>query len=415
MTAEVAIMNTRGIAMAADSAVTLGVGGGKIYNSADKLFALSKYYPVGIMIYGSAGIMGIAWEIIIKSYRDSLGSKSFDKLSEYEADFINFLSRFPYFTEAKMVDYLGSICRDVFSYVKLWFLDDLHIELKDKEDIKLSKINFLFDTSLKNIKEKMEQNEDQKQIKLDSGFIDSNTETINKTLEFVFEKYQLSKEQTNELINILKLHFQRHGWIDDYTGIVIAGYGEREIFPTLCTFKVSGKLGDSLIYFDNDISQIGTDHTASIYPFAQTEMVHQFVRGYDKNFYDATFEKLDTILDALAPLIGDSDKEKMKAISELLNEYLRNISDTNYISPIMDIVEGMGKSELGAMAEAMVNLTALKRHISDDEESVGGPVDVALITKGDGFIWIKKKTNYDPHLNRELNQNYFRSNKNGNL
>ena len=97
MTAEVAIMNTEGIAMAADSAVTLS--GGKIYNSADKLFALSKYYPVGIMMYSSATIMGVAWEIIIKSYRDYLGSKSFDKLSEYETDFINYLSRFPYFTE----------------------------------------------------------------------------------------------------------------------------------------------------------------------------------------------------------------------------------------------------------------------------------------------------------------------------
>ena len=314
-----------------------------------------------------------------------------------------------------MVGYLESRCYDTFFNVLRWFLSDLHIEFDGKENIELSEINSQFDKTLKDIKERMEQSEDEKQIKLDSGFIDSNIETINKTLEFVFEKYQLSKEQTNELINILKLHFQRHGWINDYTGIVICGYGEREIFPTLCTFKVSGKLGDSLIYFDNDISQIGTDHTASIYPFAQTEMVHQFVRGYDKNFYDATFEKLDTILDALAPLIGDSDKEKMKAISELLNEYLRNISDTNYISPIMDIVEGMGKSELGSMAEAMVNLTALRRHISDDKESVGGPVDVALITKGDGFIWIKKKTNYDPHLNRELNQNYFRSNKNGNL
>jgi hypothetical protein len=57
MTAEVAILNKSGIALAADSAVTLGVG--KTYNTADKLFALSKYHPVGIMIYSSASLMGI--------------------------------------------------------------------------------------------------------------------------------------------------------------------------------------------------------------------------------------------------------------------------------------------------------------------------------------------------------------------
>jgi len=414
MTAEIAIMNTRGIAMAADSAVTLG-GSGKIYNSADKLFALSKYYPVGVMIYGSSGIMGIACELIIKSYRDYLGTKSFDKLSEYAGDFINYLSKFPYFTEKKMIDYLESRCFDVFSHILSWFLDDLRMEFNDKENIKTSEINSFFDTTLKNIKEKMEQKEDQKQIKLDSDFIDSNPETINKMLEIVFEKYQLSKENKSELINILKLDFKKCGWIDDLTGIVIAGYGEREIFPVIYSFKVSGKLGDSLIYFDIDEDQIGTDHTASISPYAQTEMVHQFVRGIDLNFFDTTIEKVDTILDLLSPLIGDSDKKKTSAISELLEEYLLNISNTVFKDPIIDIVACMEKSELVSMAEAMVNLTAMKRHISEDEESVGGPIDVALITKGDGFIWIKKKTNYDPHLNRELNQNYFRSYKNGNL
>jgi len=413
MTAEIAIMNTQGIAMAADSAVTLGVG--KIYNSADKLFALSKYHPVGIMINGSAGIMGVAWEIIIKSYRDFLGSKSFDKLSDYEGDFINYLSKFPYFTAENMIEYLKSRCTDVFSHVLRWFLDDLHIEFNGKENIELSEINSRFDKTLKEIKECMEQNEDKMQIKLDTGFIDSNPETINERLEFVFEKYRLSKEQTDELINILKLDFKKCGWIDDYSGIVICGYGEREIFPTLCNFKVSGKLGDSLIYYERDVDALSTDHRASICPFAQSDIVHQFIEGVDQDFLKTVNRKVNTVLESLAPLIGDSDNKKTYAISELIREYLIEYSEIVFIDPILDVVAGMGKNELVSMAEAMVNLTALKRHISKDEESVGGPVDVALITKGDGFIWIKKKTNYDPHLNRELNQNYFRSNKNGNL
>jgi hypothetical protein len=120
-------------------------------------------------------------------------------------------------------------------------------------------------------------------------------------------------------------------------------------------------------------------------------------------------EKVGAILNLLLP------KEKTDGISELLSENLLNISDTVYKNPIVDVVACMEKSELASMAEAMVNLTALKRHVSEDEESVGGPIDVALITKSDGFIWIKKKTNYDPHLNSELSQNYFRSYKNGNL
>ena len=55
MTAEIVIMNKLRVALAADSAVTVQTQTGqKIYNTVNKLFTLSKYEPVGIMVFGSA-------------------------------------------------------------------------------------------------------------------------------------------------------------------------------------------------------------------------------------------------------------------------------------------------------------------------------------------------------------------------
>ena len=51
------------------------------------------------------------------------------------------------------------------------------------------------------------------------------------------------------------------------------------------------------------------------------------------------------------------------------------------------------------MAEALINLTSLKRRVSPEEETVGGPTDVAVITKGDGMVWIKRKQYFPPELN----------------
>ena len=413
MTAEVAIMNTNGIALAADSAVTLG--NGKTYNTCDKLFALSKYHPVGIMIYGSADIMGLDWEIIIKSYRDFLGKKSFDKLSDYAGDFLNYLSKFPYFTNSQMVRYLKSMCFEVFSKILTKFIDELHAKFDNKENIKFSQIGTVFNTVIKNLKEKIEMAEDEKQIKVDSEFIDANINEINEMAKIVFENYHLSKNQIAELVNILKLNFQKCGWLNYPAGIVISGYGEREIYPTTCDFLVDGILGDSLIYSNYDIDQINDDHNASILPFSQTEMVYQFANGIEPNFSEKIQEKLETILKSLAPLINDPEEKKADAISKLLTDYMSSIIRGVYQEPIVKTVALMQISELVSMAEAMVNLTALRRHVSTDKESVGGPIDVALITKGDGFIWIKKKTSYDPHLNRELNQNYFRGGRNENI
>jgi hypothetical protein len=44
------------------------------------------------------------------------------------------------------------------------------------------------------------------------------------------------------------------------------------------------------------------------------------------------------------------------------------------------------------MAESLISITNLQRHITWSEETVGGPIDVAVITKTDGFKWVKQKT-----------------------
>src|SRR5215207_9201735 len=92
MTAEIAILNKTAVALAADSAITLGAAQ-KIYNSGNKLFALSKYQPVGIMVYGNAEFMGIPWETIIKFYRSRLKGGKFDRLVDYAEDFMLFLEK----------------------------------------------------------------------------------------------------------------------------------------------------------------------------------------------------------------------------------------------------------------------------------------------------------------------------------
>jgi len=92
MTAVVAILNKQAVALAADSAVTIGDSNNhKIFNKANKVFTLSKFHPVGIMIYNSASFMSTPWETIIKVYRVQLGEKCFPKLKDYQQDFIEFL------------------------------------------------------------------------------------------------------------------------------------------------------------------------------------------------------------------------------------------------------------------------------------------------------------------------------------
>jgi hypothetical protein len=85
VTAEITVMNKLAIAMAADSAMTITQPNGeqKIYNTVNKLFSLSKYHPVGIMVFENAEMMEVPWETIIKTYRSMLGNRKFDTVEEY--------------------------------------------------------------------------------------------------------------------------------------------------------------------------------------------------------------------------------------------------------------------------------------------------------------------------------------------
>jgi hypothetical protein len=77
--------------------------------------------------------------------------------------------------------------------------------------------------------------------------------------------------------------------------------------------------------------------------------------------------------------------------------------------PIVEIVNHLPKEELADMAEALVNLTSFKRHVTHHAETVGGPIDVATISRGDGFIWIKRKHYFTPDLNPHFIANYLRN------
>ena len=92
---------------------------------------------------------------------------------------------------------------------------------------------------------------------------------------------------------------------------------------------------------------------------------------------------------------------------------LTTFRQINYVRPVMSVVSMLPKDELAAMAETFVNLTSFKRKVSIGPETVGGPIDVAVISKGDGFIWIKRKHYFEQSLNPQYFTKYSGDMENG--
>ena len=81
---------------------------------------------------------------------------------------------------------------------------------------------------------------------------------------------------------------------------------------------------------------------------------------------------------------------------------------TDYIMPVLQATGFLNKAELAAMAETLVNLVSFRKQVTMEAETVGGPIDVAVISKGDGFVWIKRKHYFPAELNHQFFANYNR-------
>ena len=94
-------------------------------------------------------------------------------------------------------------------------------------------------------------------------------------------------------------------------------------------------------------------------------------------------------------------------VSTTFVQRVQEVVKERYIIPVIRAIAVLPKDELDAMAESLVSLTSQKRRFTIYEETVGGPVDVAVISKGDGFVWVKRKSYFEPHLNLRHYSNYL--------
>lgn len=418
-------MNRIGVALAADSAVTIGRGT-KIYNSANKLFSLSKYHPVGIMIYGNADYMLMPWETIIKVYREEIRSESFDYVSEYAESFLEFLRNNSYDELASKsvekqytLNILSNETEELFNFI----LGEIKKRVNETPDVTDQELFNYGEVLLNQILEKLE-NEDYiiGFNELDrSVILEEYGERLDQIVIGTFENFIFSETMVTVVKSIVVTSLLKR--FNSVSGIVIAGFGDRELYPSLMAYEIEGKVNSKLRYRVKTSTKIGHTTTASVIPFAQDDMVRTFIRGIDPDmenlsfsFLDELFTKLpDVLVDLLAPSLIEANQDTIKEqlrealdiaftdYQDVLNDYKQDV----FTTPILSIVNSLPKEELADMAEALVNLTSFKRKVSSSIESVGGPVDVAVITKGDGFVWIKRKHYFDSEKNQQFYQKYY--------
>ena len=414
MTAIVGVLNKHAVAIAADSAVTMG-NTHKVVNSANKIFTLSKYHPVAVMTYNNAAFMGVPWDIIIKEYRKFLGDKSFSELKEYVDDFISFLhSRHFFCDKGTQRESMLFILDSFFSLCRKEISRDKGIKKEDQtEEIIADKLQKCLDS-----------NKAGKQCPEFAGYDYSDFVLYAKSDIDEYAK-KVSFNDSELLCKSFYHYLSASLDISLNTGLVFVGYGEDEIYPSLFPINVSFGMDGHLRYYldESNVAKI-SDHgpTAVISPFAQLDVTQTIIRGINPSFQDIIYNVIgksihsfsDTITNILdtdsstakiSYAIKSLDKDSIISyITHQINKEMRE----SYTDPLLNTVVSLDKEDMANMAESFISLTSLVRRMQPGEETVGGPVDVAVISKGDGFVWINRKHYFKPELNASFFNNYFK-------
>jgi len=412
MTAEMAILNRTAVALAADSVVTLSSQSGrKTYDSAEKIFELSRFQPIGLMIYNNAQHLNAPLEVVVRSYRATLSATTtFDRLEGVWPSFSDFLIDFPH-TEADRLDHLRRMAA---------------VEL---DKLSIIQFNFMFESVVRKRRPRGERSIDRVRAaiagrraeaeavliegylsdKTEADFIDHYGATIDGIANRALRSMDINAQLRQEIYGLFWALVRSRLRTDAFTGFVFAGFGRSDLFPTLRSVEVDG------IYFDRfrvvrdevtDIDRRGD--TAAVVPFAQTDMAERFIFGIDRSAEDA-LEKI--MMSMVGDVLGSRPRTfPAEAREQLLEaartrfqaglERLKTQSEQN----LKGVVDHLSKKELADVAYSLVELTSRKRRYSSDPETVGGPIDVAILSRNEGFIWVRRKHYFDA----ELNPSYFK-------
>ncbi len=428
MTTEVSIMNKHAVALAADSAVTISVSSDvapKIFHSVDKLFMLSQSRPVGIMIYGSASFMRIPWETLIKQYRKKLGDRDEACLEDYAIGFIDYLrelnrrsgSELNFVEQWHIIRFFN------------WFKERLqqHIdkaikqaEMPPEDEKQRSKlIRQQLAKSLTEISKFVQSLESLEYVKghKAKALVESNKEWLDSVWTEIFADISFTAAQKKKLLDMMYSAVGKdYFFSQNDSGIVIAGFGESELYPVMVRCNFEGFLFGRLKYSRYQVTRIDDKRRSYITPFAQSDAIYTFIQGIDpglmrrieqslKKYGNSFQQQLRTSLeqqelpaeqiDQLVTAMDQFALQQSDELSTALGEYAQK----TYIDPVVEAVAFLPKQELAHLAESLVTLTSLRKKMSTESETVGGPVDVAVISKGDGFVWIKRKQYFDPKSN----------------
>ena len=199
------------------------------------------------------------------------------------------------------------------------------------------------------------------------------------------------------------------------TTLVFAGYGAEQEYPQLEAVLIKGISEEDNIDDDGNYTKIyninyetielhiiSDSQPAEICYFGQTSIAAALTNDTTKNKEVDDFCKeaskmiSNTLWKKLNKQDFEKNKEKMVGFckQKLLEIFQKDNEETHQVW--LNSIENYSLKEMADLAKNLINFTELYHKIMCLDGSVGGLIDLAVITREDGFQWLNRKSWYDP-------------------
>ncbi|HEY2071789.1 MAG TPA: hypothetical protein VGG48_19675 [Rhizomicrobium sp.] len=415
MTSEIAVMNQRAVALAADSAVTLIAGSTvAIRNDQRKLYNLVEGQPIGLMFYGLADMMGHPWDQLIDTYQKKVKPKGVKHVTDYAASFTKMLDDVPeLFPRERQAEEYRRLLASVYRYIFL--LAEFMAENAEQEGEPPSDL-VIMEAAIQEVWREYQFKEDGTPRPdlacFPPGFgakvLSEHGAQIDELINYAFQQFGLSKQGLTRLREIAVFCVVKDLFLEHVTGLVFGGFGTEDRYPVVTTWFVSAIVCGIAKRTQYNLDVIDGELRSKIRFFADSEAAMGFIRGIDFNLehrlYGGMRNRMHTLVDQVVGAFGTNAqpaaREQVRAyfqqdfVPRYFDSFRRAVLEYQqqaFINPVLQVMEIASKKELADTARELVGLNIFKKRLTAQKETVGGAVDVAVISRDGGFQWASRQ------------------------
>jgi hypothetical protein len=416
------LMNLEGIALAADSAVTIVDSRGSSQFSqtgVDKIFILDEAAPIGGMIYGLATFADYPWKTVVQAFLAQSKDRPFEGVQDCADRLIQWLGSmdasgshgialtpqsefqtFRHYVEGFVDRFFVLTAQRARSGDGPFPAELLETAMNDLQEEILQEADYAPGQIIKQSSARVARASIGKPTDRLAKFLAQHMEqALSRALKRYFANTTIApalRERATSLLtrSVLTDWLPPASW---YTGMVAAGFGRKDFTPFFVNLHILGAFGGVVKHrFEKAGAPIAGQSPVVFESYAQNELITAFRSGAQQRFmqvaYYATVAGMGQTLGEILDLIAKKDAALAKEAAVLARRAVTQVPSVAFGHAVADresfidqtlgpLLDSASLDTLGRHAAKLVQLSILEHELTGSG-AVGRPVSILKMEKG---------------------------------